>query len=251
VNNQNTLPHKDWIEQTKTKLDALDHSLTTLARRAEELKGETADRIQSKIMATRVLLDGWRERWSEAEGMASDVWETASTELAAAWDTSRAAFDKSLSEIRSTLDSESPRGRRAKRGDTVLVDYVGRLQDGTEFQTTQGRDPIEFVLGKGHVIEGVEKAVSGMHVGDATTARIPVEDGFGPRQDSLVFRLSRDRFPEEEPPALGDRVTVRPEKGKPLLVTVRRVEDDVVEVDANHPLAGHELHMDLKLVGIA
>ena len=244
------LPYSDWIEETKKKLDSLDETLTDFERRTRELRDDTAADLRARTVSARVTLDEWKGRWSEAKHTASSVWETVGEEIGTAWEAAKVGLDRSLEEIEEGLESLRD-ARTPEEGDTVFVHYTGKLEDGTEFQSTEGRDPIEFVLGGGAVIPGVEAAVRDLTIGERTTATIPVADGFGPRDEALVFRIPKERFPESEPPGLGDRATVRPPDAEPLVVTVRRIENDVVEVDANHPLAGHDLHMELQLVGIA
>jgi peptidylprolyl isomerase len=140
---------------------------------------------------------------------------------------------------------------RASHGDTVQVHYAGRLDDGTVFDSSEGRDPLQFTLGAGQVIPGFEKAVEGMSVGDQSTTRVPAEEAYGPRSDELVLRVQRSQFPEGVTPEVGQRFQMRTDDGSTVRVTVTETQEDTVEIDANHPLAGQALTFDVELVEIA
>ena len=139
---------------------------------------------------------------------------------------------------------------KAKQGDTVHVHYTGRLDDGTVFDTSEGRSPLEFTIGSGQVIPGFEQAVEGLAVGDKTVAEIPPEKAYGPRSDQLVMEVERARFPDGVSPTVGQQFTMTTEDGQQIPVTVKRAEADRVEIDANHPPAGRQLNFDLELVKI-
>lgn len=139
----------------------------------------------------------------------------------------------------------------AKQGDTVHVHYTGRLDDGTVFDTSEGRDPLQFVLGTGYVISGVEKAVEGMSVGDQVSTKVPPEDAYGHRSEELVLNVAVDQFPDGTPPKVGQRFQMTTGDGQQTMVTVTDVGNEKVEIDANHPLAGRSLNFDLELVKIA
>lgn len=139
----------------------------------------------------------------------------------------------------------------ANAGDTVRVHYAGRLDDGTVFDSSEGRDPLEFTLGAGQVIPGFEKAVEGMSVGDKSTISIPPEEAYGPRSDELVLRVQRDQFPDGVTPEVGQRFQMRTDNGNTVRVTVTKMKEESVEIDANHPLAGQALTFDVELVKIA
>ena len=245
------VPQTEWIRSTKEKLDSLDTALVRAEARLTNFAADVDEEVRSSAVAARVKLDDWRSRLSEARATASDVWDTVGGEIATAWEASRSALESGIRDIEQSLEGHTPDALRPSKGDTVFVHYRGRLDDGTEFQSTRGRDPIEFVLGEAHVIPGVEKTVQDMTLGEERAVEVPVDDAFGPRDESLVFTVEREAFDVDEMPKLGDRATIHPENEKPLLVTVRRIRGDTVEVDANHPLAGKALHMELKLVGIA
>jgi peptidylprolyl isomerase len=138
----------------------------------------------------------------------------------------------------------------AQQGDTVHVHYTGRLDDGTVFDSSQGREPVLFVLGKGEVIPGFEKAVEGLAIGEQTTVKIPPEEAYGPRSDELVLNVSHDVFPDDVTPAIGQRFEMSSTDGGRTPVVVTEVSDDSVQIDANHPLAGQHLNFELELMKI-
>lgn len=138
----------------------------------------------------------------------------------------------------------------AKSGDTVRVHYTGRLDDGSEFDSSAGRDPLEITLGKAGVIPGFEKAVMGMAVGDSTTVDIEAADAYGPHRPDGVQEIERSMIPAEVTVDIGARLQATGPDNKPLVLTVIAVNDDKVTLDANHPLAGKDLTFDIELVEI-
>lgn len=140
---------------------------------------------------------------------------------------------------------------QAKDGDVVKVHYTGRLEDGTVFDSSVDRAPIEFRLGEGQIIPGFERLVRGMQVGESRSAAIPVEDAYGPRRDEMVLQVGHEHFPDDLNPSVGQRLEMEREDGEVLQVTVTDVSDAGVTIDANHPLAGHALKFDVELVEIA
>lgn len=138
---------------------------------------------------------------------------------------------------------------QAKRGDTVHVHYRGTLDDGTEFDSSEGSDPIVFTIGAGQVIPGFEDAIEGMAPGDKKTERMEAGNAYGDRRDELVFTVGRDQMPEGEV-ELGDMLRVGFPDGSNATVQVTGVDDKSVTLDANHPLAGKPLTFELELVTI-
>jgi peptidylprolyl isomerase len=139
--------------------------------------------------------------------------------------------------------------QRAKPGDTVRVHYTGTLGDGTVFDSSRGGEPLEFVLGKGQVITGVNDAVTGMQVGEEKTVTVAAEDAYGPHRNELTVTVGRDQFPDEIQPAVGQQLQMT-RAGEAFRVTVQEVAGDAVVLDANHPLAGEDLNFALELVEI-
>lgn len=140
---------------------------------------------------------------------------------------------------------------QAQQGDTVHVHYTGRLTDGTTFDSSQDRDPLEITLGEGAVIPGFEEAVQGMAVGDQKTAKIPVDQAYGPRRDELVMEVPRTQLPDGLDPKPGEQLRMQTPDGQAVPVTVAATDEAAIRIDANHPLAGKDLTFDLLLVKIA
>ncbi|MCZ7583939.1 MAG: peptidylprolyl isomerase [Deltaproteobacteria bacterium] len=140
---------------------------------------------------------------------------------------------------------------KAKKGDKVKVHYSGRLNDGTVFDTSEGRDPLEFTIGEGEVIPGFENAVIGMDTEDSKTVEIASADAYGPRRDELEVQVPRGEFPDHITPEVGRRLNVQQDGGRQLTVTITAVNDQQVTLDANHPLAGQDLTFEIKLLEVA
>jgi peptidylprolyl isomerase len=139
----------------------------------------------------------------------------------------------------------------AKIGDTVQVHYVGRLDDGTEFDSSRDRDPIQFTIGNHEVIPGFESAVVGMTPGETKTQKVPAAQAYGPYRPERIFAIERAGFPPDIEPEPGLRLQVTDRMtGKAFPVSILRVTDDEVTLDANHPLAGKDLSFEITLVSI-
>jgi peptidylprolyl isomerase len=138
----------------------------------------------------------------------------------------------------------------AKQGDTVQLHYMGKLQDGTVFDSSRERHPLQFTIGTGQVIAGFEQAVIGMKIGELKTARIPMEQAYGPHRDDMVVTMDRSKLPAGVNPKIGQRLEITQVDDQTSLVTVTEVTESTLTLDANHPLAGKELTFDLELVGI-
>jgi peptidylprolyl isomerase len=138
----------------------------------------------------------------------------------------------------------------ATSGNTVRIHYTGRLDDGTVFDSSEGREPLSFTLGEGKVIPGFEAAVVGMGAGDTKSAVIPAEEAYGPRRDDLVLRVERERLPEGIDPEPGQALQMQTEEGQVVPVTVTEVDEAAVILDANHPLAGRDLTFEIEVVEV-
>ncbi|HML23712.1 MAG TPA: peptidylprolyl isomerase [Aggregatilinea sp.] len=138
----------------------------------------------------------------------------------------------------------------AKSNDTVRVHYTGRLEDGTVFDSSLQREPLEFTLGEGQVIPGFEEGVMGMNPGESKTIEIDAERAYGPYRDDMLLSVDRSQFPDNIEPSVGQRLQLRQPDGQTMLVTVSEVGDAQVTLDANHPLAGKNLIFDVQLVEI-
>lgn len=139
---------------------------------------------------------------------------------------------------------------QAKSGDTVKIHYTGKLEDGTQFDSSKGRDPLEFELGSGQVITGFDKAVEGMAVGEQKSVTIAPDDAYGPRREQMVQEVPKTALPADLEPEKGMALQAKGQDGQPINLTVTEVNDDTITVDANHPLAGKDLNFDIKLVAI-
>jgi FKBP-type peptidyl-prolyl cis-trans isomerase 2 len=139
---------------------------------------------------------------------------------------------------------------QAKDGDTVRVHYTGTLADGSQFDSSRDRDPMEFTLGNGDLIPGFEEATIGMSVNDTIVVTIPADQAYGANDPEMVQEISREDLPEDIPLELGLRLQAEAPDGSAVLVTVTDLTDDVVILDGNHPLAGKDLTFEIELVEI-
>jgi peptidylprolyl isomerase len=139
---------------------------------------------------------------------------------------------------------------KVKDGDTVKVHYTGKLENGEVFDTSREQEPFEFTVGNKAVIPGFEKGVVGMEVGDTKTIEIPPEEAYGAKQDQLVVEVNKSEFPDDITPAIGQRLQIRQQDGNPIIVTITDLTEDIITLDANHPLAGYTLFFDVELVDI-
>ncbi len=139
---------------------------------------------------------------------------------------------------------------QAKSGDTVKVHYTGKLDDGTVFDSSENREPLEFTIGEGQIIPGFEQAVVGMAPGESKTERISADQAYGPHENEMVLDVDRSRIPPELNPQVGQQLQIQHGDGEVTAVTVTQVSDTAVTLDANHPLAGKDLTFDIELVDI-
>lgn len=139
---------------------------------------------------------------------------------------------------------------QAKQGDTVNVHYTGKLEDGTVFDTSRSRHPLQFTIGKGQVITGFEQAIIGMNLGESKTMTVPVEQAYGKRRQDMIVTVQRDQLPPDLNPAVGQRLELTQTDDQTVLVTVTAMTDTSLTLDANHPLAGKDLIFDIELLKI-
>lgn len=140
--------------------------------------------------------------------------------------------------------------RSAEDGDRVKVHYTGTLDDGTVFDSSRERDPLEFELGAEEVIPGFEQAVRGLEVGESVEVRLPPEEAYGHRNDELMVDVARGDLPEGLDPEVGQTLEVRTDDDEPMAAWVAEVGEEAIKVDLNHPLAGRELHFEVELVDL-
>ncbi|MDR9485800.1 MULTISPECIES: FKBP-type peptidyl-prolyl cis-trans isomerase [Sediminimonas] len=140
---------------------------------------------------------------------------------------------------------------QVKSGDTVRIHYTGTLADGSTFDSSEGRDPLEFTVGSGQIIPGLDNAMAGMSVGEKKTVEVPADDAYGQPDPGARQAVPRAEIPEDIPLDLGTQLQVQTPDGNAMPVTVVEVTESEVTLDANHPLAGRDLTFDIELVEIA
>ncbi len=139
----------------------------------------------------------------------------------------------------------------AKNGNTVKVHYTGKLKDGTVFDSSLERnEPLEFTLGQGNMIAGFEKAVDGMKAGDTTVADIPVTEAYGEVREDMILEVPKKDVPEDITPEVGQRLAVQQQDGQSIPVTISKVSEETITLDANHPLAGKDLVFEIELLEV-
>jgi peptidylprolyl isomerase len=138
----------------------------------------------------------------------------------------------------------------AKVGDSVKIHYTGTLDDGTKFDSSAGREPLEFTVGDGQVIPGFDTAVEGMAVGETKSVNIEPEQAYGPRHEQLIQQVPKSALPADLTPEVGMGLQAQGPDGQNLQLTVTEVNEDNITVDGNHPLAGKALNFDIELVHI-
>lgn len=135
-------------------------------------------------------------------------------------------------------------------GDAVQVHYTGRLGDGSIFDSSRGGEPLSFVVGNDEVIAGFDDAVRGLQLGQSRTVDIAPDQAYGPVQEELIAKVARTDLPSDLDLTIGSQYEVTQEDGEPFMVTVTAIEDGIVTLDANHPLAGQALTFDIELVAV-
>lgn len=135
-------------------------------------------------------------------------------------------------------------------GNTVKVHYTGKFEDGTVFDTSADRDPLEFTIGRGQLIPGFEQAVIGMSPGESKTVNIPADEAYGQHNAEMLTEVDRSQFPADLNPEVGQQLQLNRPDGQTVVVTVASVSESTVTLDANHPLAGKDLIFDIQLVEI-
>ncbi|MGZ3838461.1 MAG: FKBP-type peptidyl-prolyl cis-trans isomerase [Flavisolibacter sp.] len=140
--------------------------------------------------------------------------------------------------------------QQVQHGDKIKVHYHGKLRSGETFDSSNGREPLEFTVGSGQVIKGFDEGVKGMEVGEKKTVEIPVGEAYGEKQQEMIIEFPKDQFPPDMNPEVGMQLMMSNGSGQQFPVTVAEVREDSVVLDANHPLAGQDLIFDLELVSI-
>ena len=138
----------------------------------------------------------------------------------------------------------------AKAGDTVRIHYTGTLSDGTTFDSSQGRDPLEFTVGSGDIIPGLDKAIPGMKPGESKSVTVPCDEAYGEHDPNGRQAIPRDQIPPHVPVDPGTQLEMKLPDGRSMPVTVAEADEAVVVLDANHPLAGKDLTFAVEMVEI-
>jgi peptidylprolyl isomerase len=139
---------------------------------------------------------------------------------------------------------------QAQNGNRVKVHYTGKLDDGSVFDSSEGREPLEFTVGEGQVIPGFEQGVVGMEPGDSKTLNIPSDEAYGPRRPEGVFEIERSEIPPTIPLQEGMRLQAN-QGGRTVELMVVEIDESKVTLDGNHPLAGRDLTFDIQLVEVS
>ncbi|MEP6594726.1 MAG: peptidylprolyl isomerase [Ginsengibacter sp.] len=140
--------------------------------------------------------------------------------------------------------------QQVKNGDVVKVHYTGKLTNGEQFDSSTGREPLEFTVGGGQMIKGFDNAMPGMSVGEKKTISITPEEGYGEKNEEAIIEFPKQNVPADIPLKVGMQLELRSEDGAPIPVTVADVKEETIILDANHSLAGKELVFDIELVEI-
>jgi len=140
---------------------------------------------------------------------------------------------------------------QAKQGNVVKVHYTGKLEDGSIFDTSANRGPLEFKLGESKLIAGFQRAIVGMNQGETKTVKVPAEQAYGPHREERVLTVDLSQLPERKKPSVGQQIKLPAKEGPEIAVTVTEVSASRVTLDANHPLAGKDLIFEIRLLAVA
>jgi peptidylprolyl isomerase len=140
--------------------------------------------------------------------------------------------------------------KKAESGNKVRVHYTGKLEDGSVFDSSVGREPLEFILGQGQLIPGFEKAVIGKTAGDKTVATLPPDEAYGESSEELFYEIPMEQVPEDIQPVIGMQLSVSSPDGRQMPVVVSEVTEQFIVLDANHPLAGKTLIFDIEIMEV-
>ena len=139
---------------------------------------------------------------------------------------------------------------QVKHGDTMKIHYTGKLEDGTIFDTSAKRDPLQFIIGAGQVVSGFEQAIVGMNPSESKTVKVPADKAYGPHREEMVLVVDRNKIPKNLKLELGQELQIPQEDGQKTIVAVTNISESSVTLDANHPLAGKDLTFDIQLIEI-
>lgn len=140
--------------------------------------------------------------------------------------------------------------KKAKKNDKVKVHYTGSLKNGEIFDSSKGKDPLEFTLGQGQVIKGFDDGVVGMEINEKKTLQITADLAYGAPNNELIQEVPKTHLADGLAPEVGMNLVTRTSEGKEIPLVITEVKDDTIIVDANHPLAGKDLTFEVTLVEI-
>jgi len=139
---------------------------------------------------------------------------------------------------------------KAQNGNKVKVHYTGTLDNETQFDSSVGREPLEFTIGEGMLLPMFEEIVIGLEPGETAKVKIPAAEGYGLRNEELVIKIEKSKLPPTIIPEIGMKLQMRTQDGQPLVLNITEINDDSILVDANHELAGLDLNFTIELVEI-
>ena len=139
---------------------------------------------------------------------------------------------------------------QATKGNKVKVHYTGTLEDKTVFDSSREREPLEFTVGAGQMIQGFDDAVLGMKVGETKNVTIPSDKAYGPKKEEAMVNVPKSQLPEGMTPEVGMQLEATQQDGRKQVLVVAKVEEEEVVLDANHPLAGKDLIFDIELMEV-
>ncbi len=141
--------------------------------------------------------------------------------------------------------------QKVKKGDTIKVHYKGTLNDGTLFDSSEGREPLQFIVGENMVIHGFDRGVLDMQIGDKKTLNIPSLEAYGEINPNMIIQVPKTEFPEELGELkVGMQLSMVDQMGNEIPVEIIELNEDTVTLDGNHPLAGKDLIFEVELVEI-
>lgn len=140
--------------------------------------------------------------------------------------------------------------KKAKNGDTVKVHYTGSLGDGTIFDSSEGKDPLQFTIGEGQLLHAFEQGVIGLAEGESKNIRLAAQEGYGLKHDKLIGKLPLEALPEDLAPEIGMRLQMKTDDDQLIILKIIEVSEHDFTVDANHELAGEDLNFEIELIEI-
>ena len=139
---------------------------------------------------------------------------------------------------------------QVKENNTVKVHYIGKLSDGQIFDSSEGKEPLEFTLGQGRLIPGFEKGLIDMKLNEKKTITISKEEAYGEPHEGLIQEVQKSQLPPDMTPEVGMGLISKSEDGQEMNLVIVEVKEETIIIDGNHPLAGKELTFDLEVVDI-